>query len=51
LKNNFFINQDIEKPNIPSSKKCSRDTFSPNEIAIAIAIDGDGNFYQKNLKI
>jgi len=49
-KKNFFINQDIEKPKIPSSKQCSMDTFSPNEIAVAVAIDGDGTFLPKNLK-
>jgi hypothetical protein len=49
-KKNFFINQDIEKPKIPSSRQCSMDTFSPNEIAFAVAIDGDGAFSLKNRK-
>ena len=44
---NFFINQDIEKPKIPSSKQCSMDTFSPNEIAVAVAITINGFFAEK----
>jgi len=49
-KKNFFINQDIEKPKIPSSRQCSMDTFSPNEIAVAVAIAGDGAFSPKKSK-
>jgi len=51
LEEKNFLNQDIEKPKIPSLKQCSMDTFSPNEIAVAVAINGDGAFSPKKLKI